>query len=128
MKKSKKLSPLEELRIEKDILKTACAEKEEYMTSCLSYVSNNFGSILFTSVLRNLGLGGKSSSSRDKDELIGEEDNTPPSSTILQTVWNGLQITYPYIKEIAQPLILGLITSKIKNIFSKKNKKGDKEG
>lgn len=127
MKKSKKLSPLEELRAERDNLKVECAEKEERMVSCLSYVSNNFGSILFTSVLRNLGLVGKSSSSRDKDELSDEEDNTPPSSTILQTVWNGLQITYPYIKEIAQPLILGFITSKVKNIFSKKNKKGNKE-
>lgn len=127
MKKSKKLSPLEELRTEKDNLKVECAEKEERMVSCLSYVTNNFGSILFTSVLKNLGFVGRSSSARDKDDLSDEDDNTPPSSTIMQTVWNGLQITYPYIKEIAQPLILSFITSKIKGIFSRKKKKGDKE-
>ncbi len=124
MKNSKKLSPLEELRVEKIMLKSECSDMEEHMKRSLSYVTNNFGSILFTSVLRNFGLGGKSSPSRNKDSQPKEEDDKSASSTIWQTVLNGLQITYPYIKDFAQPLLMGFITSKIKNIFSKKHKKG----
>ena len=97
------------------------------MTSCLSYVSNNLGPIILSSIFKSFGLGGKSLSSRNQqDQPDPSGDENPPSSTILQTVWNGLQITYPYIKDIAQPLILGFLTDKIKKMFSKKDKKDDK--
>lgn len=120
----KKRTPLQELRFEKAQLKRACKIKEEEMSSRLSYMYENLGSILGSALLQDIGkrfgFGGKSKHSRDSHE---DPDNTPPSSSIKQTVLNGLQITYPYIKEFAQPLILGFVASKVKGLFHRDKKK-----
>lgn len=126
MKKSDKISPLEELRAEKEQLKSEFAATEEQMLAHVDYVANNFGSILLNTFLGSFGQHFKKSSSANNANNSSTQDEQTESinsSSVMQTVWAGLQVTYPYLIEIAKPIVLAFVTSKIKGIFTKKNKK-----
>lgn len=126
MKKSNKISPIEELRAEKEQLKSEFATTEEQMLARVDYVANNFGSILLNTFLGSFGQHFKKPStvkSTDDNQVNETGSTTINSSSVMQTVWAGLQVTYPYLIEIAKPIILAFITSKIKGIFTKKKKK-----
>lgn len=125
MKKSNKISPLEELRAEKEQLKSEFAAKEEQMLSSISYVTDNFGSILLNVFLGSFGQHFKKSGSKDNSGSSSGEngESSPASSSVMQTVWAGLQLTYPFLVEIAKPLALAFVTNKIKGFFIKKKRK-----
>lgn len=127
---NKKLSPLEKLRIEKAELKEQCSAKEEEMVSRFSYIYDNLGCIIGNAVLhditKRMGFAGKRH--QPINENATAEQNVQPSSTIRQTVINGLQITYPYFKEFVQPIVIGVVTNKLRNFFRRKDKgKDDKK-
>ncbi|MDR0825166.1 MAG: hypothetical protein LBN74_08740 [Prevotella sp.] len=109
-----KLTPLEELRREKEIVRRECAESGYRLAEHWSYLSNNVGSLLFQSgvdaILKKFGFG--STQSR-------KEDEAPASNNLLGT----LNTYYPVVWEIVQPLLWNYLIKKIKSIFSGKKKK-----
>ena len=126
MKKSDKISPLEELRAEKEQLRSEFTSTEEQMLSRVDYVANNFGSILLNAFIGSFGQHLKKddkTGNADSGSQSGDGSTTINSSTVMQTVWAGLQVTYPYLIEIAKPIALAFVTNKIKGIFTKQKKK-----
>lgn len=111
-----KLTPLEELRQEKEIVRRECAESEERLAGHWVYLSDNAGSLLFQSalnaVLKKFGFGGTSSKSKKEEEVS-------TSNNLLA----GLTAYYPVIWDLVQPLIWRFVVKKIKSIFSGKKKK-----
>lgn len=125
MKKSKKISPIEELRSEKEQLKSEFTTTEEKILSHINYVADNFGSILLNAFIGSFKQHFKKSDFIKKatDPLTDETDNSrTTSSTVMQTVWAGLQLTYPYLIEIAKPVASAFVTNKLSGIFKKKKK------
>lgn len=121
--KQNNITPLEALRNEKEILKNECSESEERLAEHWNYMTNNVGSLLFTSALtsiRNkLGFG----PSKHDDE---ESEESSGSSGVLKGVLGGLLAASPFLWEMTQPMIMGYIMKKIKSLFSKKKKKKKK--
>ena len=110
-----KLTPLEELRQEKEIVRRECTESEERLALHWEYLSDNAGSLLFQSalnaVLKKFGFGGMSSK--------GKKEEVSISNNLLA----GLTAYYPVIWDLVQPLIWRFIVKKIKSAFSGKKKK-----
>jgi predicted alpha/beta hydrolase len=94
-----KLSAWEELRAERDKLRTECSALESSIGKNIYYVRHNFGSLLVAGVFNSSQnaicslFGGGSSS---KSFLNGQ------THSVLSTVWN-----------IARPFVAGWITKKI---------------
>lgn len=111
-----KLTPLEELRQEKVILRKECAESEGRLAEHWEYLSDNASSLLFQSavnaVLHKFGFG----ASNNKKE--GEAST---SNSLLA----GLTAYYPVIWDIVQPLLWRFVVKKVKSIFSGKKKRKD---
>lgn len=117
---NKKLTPLEELRSEKAKLKEQCSEKEKHLTSRFSYVYNNLGSLLVATLVGNVGrkIGLFLPKKQGKAEFE-DDDSAHASSSIRETVVNGLKLTYPIIK----PVVFGFVMDKLKGIIMPKKKK-----
>lgn len=116
-----RLTPLEELRQEKELVRLECKEGEERLSEHWAYLSDNAGSLIFqstiNSVLSVFGFGGSSKSKKRQKE-------TSTSSGLL----SGLTAYYPVIWEIVQPIIWRFVIKKLKSIFSgKKKKEKDKD-
>lgn len=130
MKKSEpKISPLEELRTEKEQLRAEFSTTEDKVLTQINYVSNNFGSIVLNMVLGGFSQQFKKTSRSEKSGSSSNSDINIPnnaSSTVMETVWAGLQLTYPYLIEIAKPLVIAFVTNKIGSLFKKKTKKNKK--
>lgn len=113
-----RLTPLEELRQEKELVRLECKEGEERLSEHWAYLSDNAGSLIFqstiNSVLSVFGFGGSSKSKKRQEE-------TSTSSGLL----SGLTAYYPVIWEIVQPIIWRFVIKKLKSIFSGKKKKGE---
>lgn len=119
-----KITPLDVLHREKQILKAECAESEERMGEHWSYITHNFTSLLFTGALhgvrRKLGFGGSSSKKEEKES----EHISHGSNGILQGVLAGVLAVSPLLWEIGQPMFMSFMMKKVKSIFTrKKNKK-----
>lgn len=116
-----RLTPLEELRQEKELVRLECKESEKRLSEHWVYLSDNAGSLIFqstiNSVLSIFGFGGSSKSKKRQEE-------NPTSSSLL----SGLTAYYPVLWEIAQPIIWRFAIKKLKSIFSgKKKKEKDKD-
>lgn len=109
-----RLTPLEELRREKDIVRGECKESEERLAVHWSYLSDNAGSLLFQSavnaILSSFGFGGGNKK---------KQEETSTSNSLL----SGLTAYYPVVWELVQPLLWRFLIRKIKSIFSGKKKK-----
>ncbi|MDU1889808.1 MAG: hypothetical protein E6767_03895 [Dysgonomonas sp.] len=116
-----KLSPLEELRQERAIVKKECSSSEDRLAIHWLYIKDNAGSIIFSSILssiaHSLGFGGfKSSSNKSKNDRH-------ESSGFMSNIYGALSPYLPFVWEIAQPLLLRFAVKKIKSIFSGKKKR-----
>ncbi|MFR9166751.1 MAG: hypothetical protein ACLVKO_11240 [Dysgonomonas sp.] len=109
----KKLSPIEELRAESERLKTEGSEQERRLKENVSYVSNNFGSLLISSVI--------SSSVNSTKSLLGFSSST--SDNKLSGAFEKIGFLLPVIWKIAQPMLIGILTKKLSSFFFKKKKK-----
>ena len=108
-----KLSPLQELRADKAKLNLEKNELEEKLKGNFSYLTHNFGSLLFSSVApspKNIG-----------QSLLGFMSPKKKNTT------SGLERIYAYVPiiwEIAQPILIGILTKKLTSrIFKRKKKK-----
>lgn len=119
----KRLTPLQELRLEKAILKEQCSEKEQHIGSSFSYIYNNITSLTIStiggSIGRKVGLIQPKKQSYSPLARIKNDLNLSSSTTIRETVLNGLKLTYPIIK----PIVYSFVISKIKGVFGLKRKR-----
>lgn len=122
---NQKISPLEELRAEKEQLKAEFSATEDKILSQIDYASNNFGSIVMSALLGSFSKHTKKSDTNKhrEDAPLNSEQSVNASSTVMETVWAGLQLTYPYLIEIAKPVVLSFVTNKISGLFKKKKNK-----
>jgi hypothetical protein len=101
-----KLSPLEQLRYEKEELETLFAEQEMRISDKFSYLGNHWGGMLMRSIFSP-----KHSGSGTSAKASGIISNITNSST-LPVVWN-----------FVQPYLIGMATNKVKGFFFNRKKK-----
>lgn len=113
-----KITLLEELRQEREIVRQECIESEDRLTEQWNYLSDNASSLLLDSAVSGiaswLGFGHKEKA---------KEESESSSGNIVQTAWNGVMAYYPLIWEIVQPLLWRYAVKKVKSLFSGKKKK-----
>ncbi len=118
MMKNNSISPLEELRQEKEIVRRECAESEERLADHWSHFKDNAGSLIFysaiNSIMKGFGFGGKKES-EDKPETR--------SNSLVNGLLSSLTTYYPLIWDMVQPMLIRFAMRKIKSIFSRKKKK-----
>lgn len=123
MSSNKQLSPLEQIRAEKLRLKTQYKSDGERLVQNWDYLSNNVGSIFFNTIINSAKgiIGGGS----------GQKNRIPTpfgQSSAFQSVFNGLTASLPMVWDLVQPMLIGFMVKKVKNLFSfKKKKKKDIE-
>jgi len=121
-----KISPLEELRREKEIVRGEVAECEDRLAGQWSYLSDNAAPLILNSAIHGIaGMLGFGNRQAVKDTR--EQKETSGSSGIIQNVFNGLITYYPLIWEIAQPMLLRFAINRIKSLFTRKKKKKRKD-
>lgn len=124
-----KLSPLDELRQEKEIVKRECIESEDRLLDQWSYLSDNAGSLIFNglvnSIVGKLGFSNRIGGSQAKEKDEEQQDSSPLG--IFHNVVNGVSAYYPLIWEIVQPMLWRYAMKKVKSIFSGKKKKKRKD-
>lgn len=118
-----KITLLDELRQEKEILRQECGESETRLSQQWEYLSDNAPSLLINSAVSGItswmGFGGKQN--KEQGTEVSE------STGVLQTAWSGLMAYYPLVWEIVQPLLWRFAVKKIKSLFSGKKKKRRKD-
>lgn len=115
-----RITPLEELRQEKEIVKREVAESEARLSEHWSYVSENAVPIIFdgavNGVARYFGFGSRLAS---KD---GQSEQNAGASGIFQNVFGLFSAYYPLVWEIVQPMLFRYVMKKIKSLFTRKKK------
>lgn len=132
--KKNNITPLDELREEKEILKKECSEREEHLAEYWEFINDNAGSLIIDGIIetakRKLGLAPSKTSSRknqsDQHLLTAESADNNDSTGFMHTIKTGLMMTYPLIWEIAQPMLWEFAMKKVKSIFTRKKKKKKK--
>lgn len=131
-----KRPPLDELREEKEILKRECSEREDHLAEYWAFINDNAGILIMDGIIdtvkQKLGLAPSRSSSvkNHPDQQLPAETDESNDTGFMHTIKSGLQMTYPLIWEIAQPMLWDFALKKIKSIFTrkKKDKKKNKKG
>lgn len=117
--KKNEISPLDELRQEKIIIKREVAKYEERLAERWLYISDNAVSLLINSAVNGiaakLGFGHRIESRERKGNIS--------ANGIMQNVMGGLTSYYPLIWEIVQPMLFTYAVKKVKSIFTRKKKK-----
>ncbi|NDW17827.1 hypothetical protein D0T53_02710 [Dysgonomonas sp. 216] len=108
-----KLSPIEQLRQERLELIAECKEREEEMLYKVSYLKQNFGSLLLGSVIN-------STRSSFGSFLSGFSSGCNGSRP---AIIDKITAYAPMVLGMLQPILISMITRKIKSwLFGKKNK------
>lgn len=117
-----KITPLQQLRQEKEIARREVAESEQRLAGHWNYLNDNVGTLLFTSAvntaLRKMGL--KHSPDKHEVERTTEKAHSPG---IFKSVLGGIVTASPLIWELVQPMVMNFAMKKIKSIFSRKKRK-----
>jgi len=116
MKKKNKISPIEVLRDEIAEIKDDFSNREYRIKNNMEYLKGNFGSLLFSSFITS----SKNSIVSLFNGITGNSgEEVKGSSSFLDKVF----AFSPLIMEIAQPILIGLATKKVKSLFTRKKKK-----
>lgn len=125
--KQNKISPLEQLRLDKEIARRDVAESEARLSGQWDYMRDNFSSLLVNGVIDSAlkGFGLKSSKDDSKERKDSNREVQPPG--IFKSLLGGFAATAPLMWELAQPMLINFALGKIKSIFTggkkKKNRK-----
>lgn len=115
------MTPLEELRKEKEIVRSEVAESEVRLSEHWTYVSENAVPIIFdgavNGIARYLGFGNALAPKKAKEE------DSVGSSGIFQNVFGIFSAYSPLVWEIVQPMLLRFAVRKIKSLFTRKKKR-----
>ncbi len=123
--KQNKISPLEQLRLEKEIAKRAVAESEDRLSGQWEYMRSNLSTLLVNGLIDSTLKGfGLKSSKNDHITPKAENNNEgiqPPG--IFKSILGGFAAVSPLIWELAQPMLMNFAMRKIKSIFTGDKKK-----
>lgn len=119
-----KLSPLEELRLERCQLKSECAEYEKKLSSNWHYAKDNFGKLAIGTIFSSAKNGIGDLFSLISGKKHDSENEEGKSSSVVTQMLLGAA---PFIWEMVQPMLVGIIIKKVKSIFSRKDKKKKKK-
>lgn len=105
-----KISPLEELRLERIQLKKEIEEHEQNLLDNIEYAKENWGSLLLSSVF--------ASSTNSLKSFFGagskdENGNSEGYSSILDRFVKVVPVIWTFI----QPVLIGLLTKKVTSFF-----------
>lgn len=109
------ISPLDELRKEKEILKRECEESETVLAEQWAYLSDNAVSLIFNSVVH--GITGKLGFGQRN---FRNSSITSGSGGIFQNLLGSVANNKSLIWDLFQPIIWAFIVKKVKNFFKKK--------
>ncbi|MDH6308427.1 hypothetical protein M2451_000738 [Dysgonomonas sp. PFB1-18] len=119
--KNNSISPLDELRQEKEIVRRECKESEERLTEQWNYLSDNAPTLLLNGAVNGiaswLGFGTRIG------QKPKEQERDTESSGFMQNMLGGLTAYYPLIWEMVQPMLWRFAIKKVKSLFTKKKKK-----
>lgn len=122
-----KLTPLQELRLERSRLKNECAEYEEKLQGNWHYAKGHFGRLALGSVFSSAksGISDLFSlvSGKKNDSDSDSEDDTASPSLAAQMFMGAA----PFVWEMVQPMIMSMVMKKIKSIFGGEKKKKKKQ-
>ncbi len=120
-----KLSPLQELRLERSQLKNECTEYEQKLQGNWQYAKGHFGRLAVGTVLSSAknGIGDLFSLVSGKKQSSEEEEEEDKSSSVVTQMLLGAA---PFIWEMVQPMIVGVIMKKVKSLFGGGDKKKKK--
>ncbi|PXV60260.1 hypothetical protein CLV62_12936 [Dysgonomonas alginatilytica] len=110
-----KLTPLQELRLERSRLKNECAEYEEKLHGNWHYAKGHFGRLALGSVFSSAksGIADLFSLGKNHESDEDSEENTSSPSLVTQMFLGAA----PFVWEMVQPMIMNMIMKKIKSIF-----------
>lgn len=114
-----KLSPIEELRAERLRLRIELTKHEANIKNNFTYVKSNWGSMLLSSIFSPSPNSEKSSNDLYTGNSKGLNN--------LSSLYSKISGVAPVIWDIAQPILLGMITKKVSSFFFGKKSKGTKE-
>lgn len=111
-----KLSPLQELRLERSRLKNECAEYEQKLHGNWQYAKGNFGRLTVGTLLNSAknGIGDLFSLVTGKKHNSEEEEEEDKSSSVVTQMLLGAA---PFVWEMVQPMVVGMIMKKLKSLF-----------
>lgn len=120
-----KLSPLQELRLKRSQLKNECTEYEQKLQGNWQYAKGHFGRLAVGTVLSSAksGIGDLFSLVSGKKQNSEEEEEEDKSSSVVTQMLLGAA---PFIWEMVQPMIVGMIMKKVKSLFGGGEKKKKK--
>lgn len=122
--KKNEITPLDELRKEKTLLKAQCTKQEEQLLQYWEYVNENIGYILINGLVdafkRKIGIS-KDSSRKTKGEP--QETGSSVLNGLMSNLKGNWQNIYPMIWEITQPFLWDFALKKFKSLFKSKKKR-----
>ncbi|MDR2954468.1 MAG: hypothetical protein LBV43_05260 [Prevotella sp.] len=115
-----KISPLDELRKEKELAKIECEASEVVLAEQWAYLGDHAVSLVFNSILHGvtdkLGFGSKEQSKSQK--VIGSG-----GGGFLNNITSNLGAYYPLLWDLLRPVLWAFAVKKVKSIFTGKKKK-----
>ena len=117
--KQNKISPLEELRLEKEIARREVAESEDRLSGQWEYMRSNLSTLLVNGLIDSTlkGFGLKSSKS-DQPATKADSNEGIQSPSIFKSILGGFAAVSPLVWELAQPMLMNFAMRKIKSIFT----------
>lgn len=112
-----KLTPLEELRLERCRLKNECTEYEERLQGHFDYAKNNFGRLTVDSVFSSAKSGIDdlfSLVSGKKQTSQNDLGNNKPSSSLATQLFLSAA---PFVWTMAKPMIMKMVFKKVTSLF-----------
>ncbi len=121
-----KLSPLQELRLERSRLKNECTEYEEKLLGNWHYAKGNLGRLTVGTLLNSAknGIGDLFSLATGKKHNENEDQEEDKSSSVVTQMFLGAA---PFVWDMIQPMIVGMIMKKVKSLFGGEKVKEDKK-
>ncbi len=118
--KKNEISPLMELRREKEIVRHELNQSEERLADHWGYFSDNASSLIINGAIS--GIAGWMGFSHKKEKPIKTEGTGTASNGIFQNVLGTLTANYPLIWEIVRPMLIRFAINKVKSLFTGKKK------
>jgi len=109
-----KISPLEELRSKKELLKVGCKIHQDNLANNWDYTKNNLGHLAMNSIFSST----KSGLSDIFSMVTGGKNSRNTGTTA-----NAFLSAAPMAWQLAQPFLIGMLIRRVKSMFSRKKKK-----
>lgn len=120
-----KLSPLQELRLERSRLKDECSEYEQKFHNNWEYTKGNFGSLAAGTLLSSIrnSIGGLFSFASGKKQADAEDEVAEDTGKSSSFATQMLLAAVPLVWKMVQPMIVEMALGKAKSLFNKKTPK-----